>query len=121
MTPALATPISTTIVSAAESAPGRRRSEWPVTIATDVAYPRAVTGNPGAGRDRQRGRDTGHDLEGNARGLERQRLLGAAAEEQRVAALESHDAMAGSGRRHQLIADHMLARSAGRGRFCRRR
>ena len=108
MTAAFATPISTTMVSAAGIGAGPATIEWPVTIATDDGLSPGRQGNSRAGRHRERRGDTWNDLEGNARGVELERLLGAAAEEQRIATLESDDAMTGSGRRHKLVADHIL-------------
>ncbi len=46
MTAAFATPIKTTMVSAAGIDAGPPLIEWPVTIATDVACPLAVRGIP---------------------------------------------------------------------------
>ena len=67
-------------------------SSWPVTNATALASSRWVTGMPGVGgRGDARG-DAGHDLERDARRAQRLRLLAAAAEHERVAALQPHDA-----------------------------
>src|SRR5207248_1983544 len=51
----------------------------------------------GARRGAQRGGDAGDHLEGDAGGGERLGLLAAAAEQERVAALEAHDALAAAG------------------------
>ena len=53
---------------------------------------------PGVGGRRDRRGDAGHDLERDAGGRERLRLLAAAAEDERVAALEAHDEATRAGR-----------------------
>ncbi len=57
--------------------------------------PRWVTGMPGVGGRGDAGGHAGHDLEGDAGGAQRLRLLAAAAEHERVAALQAHDGPAG--------------------------
>ena len=52
----------------------------------------------GIGGHRERRRHARHDLERHAGGAQRERLLAAAAEDERVAALEPHDAFAAAGR-----------------------
>jgi hypothetical protein len=51
----------------------------------------------GVRRRRDPGRDAGHDLEGNARLPQRQRLLAAAPEHERIATLQAHNVLAGAG------------------------
>ena len=68
------------------------------------------------GRHRDGRRDAGHHLEGNARALERQGLLAAATEHERVAALEPHDPPAASRVGHEERGDPLLRqRVAARG------
>jgi hypothetical protein len=71
-------------------------SSCPVTNVTDVAVPRCVTGIPAyAGR------------------RERLRLLAAAAEHERIAALQAHDALALVRQPDQQRVDLLLARGVG--------
>ena len=67
----------------------------------------------GAGHADGRG-DARDDLEGDARLGQRQHLLAAAAEHERVAALEPHDDAAGAGMPHHQVVDALLPVVAGR-------
>ena len=66
-------------------------------------------GDAGQGRGRHRGRDAGNDLEGDAGGDEGEGLFAAAAEHERIAALQSDDALATLGRPHHQAVDRLLA------------
>ena len=65
--------------------------------------------NAGVGRDAAGGGDAGHDLEGNAGGGQRLDFLAAAAEDERVAALQPHHALALARQPHQQLVDLVLA------------
>ena len=70
-----------------------------------VAVGERDAGVGGAARGRG---DAGHDLEGDALGGERLDLLAAAPEDEGVAALEAHDALALLGQAHQQVVDVLL-------------
>ena len=71
--------------------------------------------NPRQLRCRDRCRHPGHDLAGNAGQRQRQRLFGAAAEHERVAALEPHHALAlPRGANHQRV-DRLLLHAGAAG------
>ena len=91
-------------------------SSWPVTTVTLVDTPRCVTGMPGVRRRRDRARDAGHDFERHAGRDARLGLLAAAAEHERVAALEPHDRAAGAPRSTStsLICSWVIATPARR-------
>ena len=67
--------------------------------------------DPGVGRAAGRGGDPGDDLEGDPGGEQRLELLAAAAEDERIAALERHHVPAGAARLDEQRVD---AASAGR-------
>gem|GEM_PF-3377343 len=62
----------------------------------------------GIGRAARRRRDAGHHLEGDALGGERVDLLAAAPEDERVAALQAHHALAFAREAHQQVIDVLL-------------
>ena len=64
--------------------------------------------NTGVGGASQGGRDTGHDLERHVGCMQRQRLLAASAEDQRVAALEADHALSGTRQAYQQGVDVFL-------------
>ena len=76
----------------------------------------AAVRNGDAGRLGNRGdrRDAGHELERHARPDERERLLAAAAEHERVAALEAHHAAAAPAVRDEQRVDVVLADAVAR-------
>ena len=77
--------------------------------------------NAGQLRRRHRRRHAGHDLEGDAGHRQRQRFFAAAAEDERVAALEPHDALAAPrGADHQPV-NRLLLDAVAAARACRRR
>ena len=77
---------------------------WPVTSATAPARPAVGDGDPRVGGGGHSGRDAGDDLERDPRRPQRERLLAAAAEDERVAALQPHDGPPGAGvLEHQLL------------------
>ena len=65
-------------------------------------------GNTGERRDGNRGGDAGDDLAGKACVRERLQLLEAAAEDIRIAALETHDALAGASVLDEQLVDLLL-------------
>ena len=65
-------------------------------------------GDAGVGGRRDAGGDPGHDLEGDLGGDERLGLLAAAAEDERVAALQPHDARPGAGAVDEQVLDLAL-------------
>src|ERR1051326_6611401 len=94
--------VPSSCASAAHWMPVDSSLSWPVTSVTDVAWGRGGTGMPGgaggAGDAGVRGAGDGrgdarHDLEGDAGGGELLRLFAAAAEDERIAALEADDAL----------------------------
>ena len=60
------------------------------------------------GRNAQRRRDAGNDLDLDALGAQRLDLFSAAAEDEGIAALEPHHPLAGAGRSHQPAMDLAL-------------
>ena len=66
-------------------------------------------------------RDAGHDLDGDAGGDAGERLLAAAAEHERVAALEADDAPPGARVLDEQPVDLVLGERVVRRRSCRRR
>ena len=65
--------------------------------------------NARVGRSRHAGGHAGHDLERHTRRGERLRLLAAAPEHERVAALEAHHALAGPAQFHEQVVGLLLA------------
>ena len=97
------------------SFPGR---SWPVTIATCAATPAVGDRDPGVGGRGDRRRDAGHDLERDAGGREGLRLLAAAPEDERVAALEPHHETAREAMLDEAGVDLLLGHGvAASGRF----
>ena len=75
---------------------GLSGSSWPVTNATALAIAALGDRDPGVGRRGDARGHAGHDLERRRRArAQRLRLLAAAAEDERVAALEAHDGAPG--------------------------
>src|SRR5439155_14959472 len=64
--------------------------------------------DPGGAGDGRERRDAWNDLERHAGIGERERLLPAAAEEERVAALESHDVVSATAERDEQLVDLLL-------------
>ena len=113
------TPISTTTVpptraSARQSTSGSPARPCPVT--TVNTGPRRVgDGHAGGGRGGDRRRHAGHHLDGNAGVEQRLGFLAAAAEHERVSALEPDDAAAGASELDEQCRDQLLRyRPAGR-------
>ena len=67
-----------------------------------------MTGIPAAGRDRAQRRDAGNDLERDAGFCQDERLLAAAAEHERIAALEPDDVEAAPPVQHEQPVDLAL-------------
>ena len=91
-------PMRTTIVapdgSSAPTADANTSSSWPLTTSTAADRPRCVTGMPASGRRRERAGDARHDVERHAGRLQRERFFTAAAEHERIAALQPDHAAA---------------------------
>ena len=68
---------------------------WQLASVTRSETPRCVSGMPAERGDRRGRRDARHDLRGDAGPTQRERLLAAAAEDERVASLQPDDARAG--------------------------
>ena len=81
---------------------------WPFTIVTCDETPAVRDRDPGGGGHGRERRDAGHDLERHAGLDERERLLAAAAEQERVAALEPDDVEAATGEPHEQAVDLLL-------------
>ena len=79
-----------------------------MTNATAEAASRWVTGMPAYAGAATPGGHARHDLERHARGAQRLGLLAAAAEHERVAALEPHDPLAGLPELDQQRVDVLL-------------
>ena len=77
--------------AAASAAKSSASASCPATTVTCEATPRCVTGIPAADGHRRERRDAGDDLDRDTGRGERERLLAAAAEHERVAALEPDD------------------------------
>ena len=89
--------MSSTRVPSTAASDAQSRPSCPDAMVTWRARPRWVTGMPAAAGTATALVTPGHDLDGDARGEAGQGLLAAAAEHERVAALEPHDAAAGLG------------------------
>ena len=100
---------------------GRPGSRWPETTVKSAATPRCVSGMPASAGPGQRRADAGHDRHRHAGLGAGQPLLPAAAEDERVAALEPHDVRALPGAVDQHGVDLVLASGCGGGRTCRSR
>ena len=123
-----AAPMRTTRVSTAPARcsqstrpPGLPGSSCPVTTANEEATPRCVTGMPGGGRHRHRGRHARDHVAGNPRRRCRLRgLLAAAPEHEGVAPLEAdhqapglgvaHEEHVDGGLRHAVVARRLPAK-----------
>ena len=84
-------------------------SSWPVTNATAEASSRWVTGDPRVCGPGHAGGDAGDDLELHRRRAQGLRLLPAAPEDERVAALQAHHGEAPPRALDQLIVDPILS------------
>ena len=110
-------PIRTTSVAA----PGaiepttlaKRSASCPVVTRTAPLTPRCVTGIDAAAGAAKADDTPGHDLERHAGGLERERFFAAAAEHERIAALEAHDAPAAPRGADQRADDRVLPHRLG--------
>ena len=89
-------------------------SSWPVTTAKLDGDAAVGDGDAGVGGHGDGGGDAGHDLEGDAGVAQRLRLLAAAAEDERVAALQPDDALALAGLLDEQGVDRVLVVAAGR-------
>ena len=115
----LAMPISTTIVALPGASERRIGPYAGFGVTGDHQErgrePAMRDGNPRQQRRRNRAGDAGNDLAGNAGRGERERLFPAAPEDERIAALETHDAMAAARLADHQPVDRVLAnrRAAG--------
>ena len=93
-----ARPMKTTSVPGARARQARSSAStsWPATIVTCEETPRWVTGIPAAAGTAATDETPGNDLERDAGLHQRERLLAAASEHERVAALEPHDRRPGA-------------------------
>ena len=89
---------TTTVADPGGSDPSTRRvgrlGAWPLTTTNPDATPRWVSGMPASAGAAIAERDAGHDLERHAGSRQRRRFFAAAAEHERIAGLEPHDALA---------------------------
>jgi hypothetical protein len=88
---------------------------WPVTNGEAGVEVAVRHGNAGVGRGGQGSGDAGDNLERHARGCERFALLPAPAEDEGVAALEAHDALARAPVLDQQRVDAVLRHGVGGG------
>ena len=83
-------------------------TSWPLTTKKADDRPRCVSGMPALRRRRDDAGHAGDDVERDARPLQRLRFFAAAAEHERVAALEPHHLPAASGRADHQRVDLLL-------------
>ena len=96
-------------------------SSWPVTNATALAAPRNVTGMPAYAGAAMPAVTPGTTSKSIPSAAQHARLLAAAAEDERVAALQPHDGLARRARARRAAARSPPAGPAARRRPCRRR
>ena len=119
-------PISTTSVTPfgceLRRSPTRTpRSSWPRDDEERRRDAAVRDRNAGQRRRRDGARHARHDVERNAGALQRQRFFAAAAEHERIAALQPHDAACRAARRGSSARGSPAASSRGGRRACRRR
>ena len=96
---------------AGKAAASSSSTSFAANAVTACETPRCVTGMPTDSGHRRDRRDAGDELERHAGVGERERLLPAAAEDERVAALQPHDAAAPPPVRDEQLVDRRPARS----------
>ncbi len=116
------TPIKNTSVPGSAASPaqstldsGRLGSSWPVTTVTCGGEPAVGHGNAGVGGHRVRRRHARHHLELDSRGAQLERLLPTAAEDERIAALEPHHALAAAAELDEQRVGLLLGERVGAG------
>ena len=96
-------------------------SRWPDTTVKSAATPRWVSGIPAIGRRRERRTDPGNDRHRHSGGNAGEPLLAAAAEHERVAALQAHHPLAGQRPLDDDRVDLVLASGCADAPTCRSR
>ena len=107
--------------SSAATAEAKTSSSWPLTTRNGGRQAAMRHRNAGGRRRRDGARHARHDVERHAGRSQRQRLFPAAAEDERIAALQPHHAAGRASRRESSPRESRPARARDGRRACRRR